>query len=127
MNTIAEHIADFLKKYPPFDNLTFQELSEIATSIRVMNIEKHKTLFQINDVLHDSFYVVASGVINLSVIADAEETLLNKCIEGDVFGLRPFFAKNSLTTPSFCLGSALQVEYTKTPPGSKDRKPFSSN
>jgi len=95
MNTIAEHIADFLKKYPPFDNLTFQELSEIATSIRVMNIEKHKTLFQINDVLHDSFYVVASGVINLSVIADAEETLLNKCTEGDVFGLRPFFAKNN--------------------------------
>lgn len=95
MNTIAEHIADFLKKYSPFDNLTFEELSEIATSIRVVNIEKHKTLFQINDLLHDSFYVVVSGVINLSVIADAEETLLNKCIEGDVFGLRPFFAKNN--------------------------------
>jgi CBS domain-containing protein len=95
MNTIAEHIADFLKVYPPFDNLTFQELSEIATSIRVVNLEKHKTLFQINDVLHDSFYVVASGVINLSVISDAEETLLNKCHEGDIFGLRPFFAKNN--------------------------------
>jgi CBS domain-containing protein len=95
MNTIAEHIADFLKKYPPFDNLTFQELSEIATNIRVINLEKHKVLFQINDVLHDSFYVVASGVVNLSVIADAEETLLNKCYEGDIFGLRPFFAKNN--------------------------------
>lgn len=95
MNTIAEHIADFLKKYPPFDNLTFQELSEIATSIRVLNLEKHKVLFQINDVLHDCFYVVASGVINLSVIADAEEALLNKCYAGDIFGLRPFFAKNN--------------------------------
>jgi CBS domain-containing protein len=95
MNSIAEHIADFLKQYPPFDNLTFQELSEIASSIRVLNIEKHKTLFKINDTLHDTFYVVASGVINLSVIADAEETLLNKCIVGDVFGLRPFFAKNN--------------------------------
>ena len=81
MNTIAEHIADFLKKYPPFDNLNFQELSEIATSIRVINLEKHKVLFKINDVLHDSFYVVASGVINLSVIADAEESLLNKCFD----------------------------------------------
>jgi len=39
--------------------------------------------------------MVASGVINLSVISDAEETLLNKCVEGDVFGLRPFFAKNN--------------------------------
>ncbi|TDD94883.1 DUF294 nucleotidyltransferase-like domain-containing protein [Flavobacterium cellulosilyticum] len=95
MNTIAEHIADFLKKYPPFDNLSFQELSEIATSIRVINLEKHKLLFHINDILHDSFYVVASGVINLTVIADAEETLINKCVEGDVFGLRPFFAKNN--------------------------------
>ncbi len=95
MNTIAEHIADFLKQYPPFDNLSFEELSEIATSIRVINLEKHKTLFQINDALHDCFYVVASGVVNLSVIADAEETLLNKCMEGDIFGLRPFFAKNN--------------------------------
>lgn len=95
MNTIAEHIADFLKEYSPFNHLTFEELSKIATSIRVVNLEKHKTLFQINDVLHDSFYVVASGVINLSVIADAEETLLNKCNEGDIFGLRPFFAKNN--------------------------------
>ena len=95
MNTIAEHIADFLKEYSPFNHLTFEELSEIATSIRVVNLEKHKTLFQINDILHDSFYVVASGVINLSVIADAEETLLNKCNEGDIFGLRPFFAKNN--------------------------------
>ena len=95
MNTIAEHIADFLKQYPPFEHLTFQELSEIATNIRVVNLEKHKVLFQINDVLHDSFYVVASGIINLSVIADAEETLLNKCVAGDVFGLRPFFAKNN--------------------------------
>jgi CBS domain-containing protein len=95
MNTIAEHIADFLKEHAPFDNLTFQELSEIATNIRVVNLEKHKTLFQINDVLHDCFYVVASGTVNLSVIADAEETLLNKCHIGDVFGLRPFFAKNN--------------------------------
>jgi CBS domain-containing protein len=95
MNTIAEHIADFLKEYPPFNHLTFQELSEIATSIRVVNLEKHKTLFQVNDILHDSFYVVASGVINLSIISDAEETLLNKCHDGDIFGLRPFFAKNN--------------------------------
>ncbi|MBF4472030.1 DUF294 nucleotidyltransferase-like domain-containing protein [Flavobacterium sp. HJJ] len=95
MNTIAENIADFLKEYPPFDNLTFQELSVIATNIRVLNLEKNETLFQINDKLHDCFYVVASGTIHLSVIADAEETLLNKCHVGDVFGLRPFFAKNN--------------------------------
>ncbi|MDP5198870.1 DUF294 nucleotidyltransferase-like domain-containing protein [Flavobacterium sp. DG2-3] len=95
MNTVAEHIADFLKEYKPFDNLTFQELSDIATNIRVINLEKHAVLFQNNDPLHENFYVVASGVINLTTIADAEETILNKCHEGDIFGLRPFFAKNN--------------------------------
>jgi CBS domain-containing protein len=95
MNTIAEHIADFLKEYPPFSNLSFQELSHIATNIRVLNLEKNAVLFQNNDLLHDSFYVVASGTINLTTVADAEETIINKCHEGDIFGLRPFFAKNN--------------------------------
>ncbi|HEX8268427.1 MAG TPA: DUF294 nucleotidyltransferase-like domain-containing protein, partial [Flavobacterium sp.] len=94
-NSIAERIADFLKNYRPFDTLSHESLISIATDIRVVNIEKHKTLFQVDDQLHDSFYVVASGVINLSVISDAEETLLNKCLAGDIFGLRPFFAKNN--------------------------------
>jgi CBS domain-containing protein len=94
MNAIANRIADFLKEHQPFSNLTFDELAEIASSIRVLNLEKNKILFQINDSLHDCFYVVASGVVNLSVVSDAEETLLNKCVEGEIFGLRPFFAKN---------------------------------
>ena len=95
MNTIAEYIADFLKEYPPFNYLTFKKLSIIATSILVKKKKKNKVLFQVNDLLHESFYVVSSGVVNLSVIVDAEETLLNKCTEGDIFGLRPFFAKNN--------------------------------
>jgi len=95
MNTIANHIADFLKEFAPFNHLTFQELTDIATNIRVINLEINKTLFQINEPLHDCFYVVASGLVNLSVISDAEDTILNKCHEGAIFGLRPFFAKNS--------------------------------
>ena len=94
-NSVARNIANFLKEFSPFSYLSHEELIQVTTSIGVINLDKHKTLFQINDKLHDSFYVVAYGVINLFVIADAEETLLNKCYPGDVFGLRPFFAKNN--------------------------------
>lgn len=94
-NAISQRVADFLKEYDPFNFLPYDDLIEIANTIRVINLEKHKSLFQINDTLHDSFYVVASGVIHLTVISDAEETLLNKCYSGDIFGLRPFFAKNN--------------------------------
>ena len=94
-NSIAERVALFLKEFEPFNYLSLDDLVKIANSIRVINLEKQKSLFQINDILHDSFYVVASGVIHLTVISDAEETLLNKCYSGDIFGLRPFFAKNN--------------------------------
>ncbi len=94
-NPIAERIVDFLKNYPPFNSLNYQELLHIATEISVLYLEKNKILFQIGDVCHDSFYVVASGAIGLSVTSDAEETLIDKCDEGDILGLRPFFAKNN--------------------------------
>lgn len=94
-NSIAVKIANFLKEYSPFNYLSQDELIQVSLNIGVINLDKHKVLFKIDDRLHDSFYVVASGVITLSVIADAEETLLNKCTVGDVFGLRPFFAKNN--------------------------------
>lgn len=94
-NSIAERIADFLKDFPPFNKLSYDDLLRIASDIRVVTLDKSQTLFKINDTLHDSFYVVGSGVVNLTVIADAEENLLNKCIPGDIFGLRPFFARNN--------------------------------
>ncbi|WP_264509783.1 DUF294 nucleotidyltransferase-like domain-containing protein [Flavobacterium sp. N1719] len=94
-NAIAQRIADFLKDYEPFNFLAYDDLVKIAMTVRVHNLDKNKTLFQINDALHDSFYVVASGIINLMVVSDADEMLLNKCHSGDIFGLRPFFAKNN--------------------------------
>ena len=94
-NTIADRIADFLLKYPPFNHLSFDELSEIALSIKVIALEKNQNLFQIGDLLHDSFYIVSSGAVHLTMVSDAEETVLNKCVEGDIFGLRPFFAQNN--------------------------------
>lgn len=94
-DSISENVANFLKDFKPFNFLSFEELKVIAKKIRVHHLPKNKTLFQINDNLHDAFYVVHSGVVHLTVIADADETLLNKCYVGDVFGLRPFFAKNN--------------------------------
>lgn len=94
-DSISETVANFLKDFKPFSFLNFEELKVIAKKIRVIHLNKNESLFKINDSLHDYFYVVNSGVVHLSVISDAEETLLNKCYIGDVFGLRPFFAKNN--------------------------------
>lgn len=94
-NTIAEGVAEFLKHYPPFISLKYNDLLHLATETQAIYLEKNKALFQVNDVCHNVFYVVKEGIIGLTVTSDAEETLVDKCEEGVIIGLRPFFAKDN--------------------------------
>ena len=94
-NPIAERITDFLKHYPPFSSISYESLLEIAKTCQVLYLEKNQILFKINDATHAFFYVVASGAVGLSVTSDADDVLIDKCDEGDILGLRPFFAKNN--------------------------------
>ncbi|NBL65202.1 CBS domain-containing protein [Flavobacterium sp. NST-5] len=94
-NHIATKIADFLSNYSPFNYLTYSELLQLATHVKVLYLEKNKILFQINEPCHADFYVVESGAIGLSITSDAEDTLIDKCDEGDSIGIRPFYAKNN--------------------------------
>lgn len=94
-NSIAERITDFIIKYPPFSFLTYEDVLKIAIEIKVIYLEKNQTLFKINDTPHDCFYIVKDGAVGLLVTSDMEESLIDKCDEGDVLGLRPFFAKNN--------------------------------
>ena len=94
-NSIAENIATFLKQYEPFNFIEYTDLKAIVLNSNILTLQKGKTLFKINDQLHDSFYIVYSGVIHLTKVLDAEEVLHSKCYSGNLFGLRPFFAKNN--------------------------------
>lgn len=94
-NTFAENIVAFLKQYEPFKTVEYIDLLQIASDSEIIYLEKNKRLFKVNDELHANFYIVNSGVIHLTKIIDAQETLISKCYLGSIFGLRPFFAKNN--------------------------------
>lgn len=94
-NPIAYRIAEFLKNYHPFSELKFENILFVAQHCSVLHLEKNETLFKIHDTIHDSFYVVASGAVGLSVTSDTDDVLIDKCDEGDIIGLRPFFAKDN--------------------------------
>ncbi|MBU2940382.1 CBS domain-containing protein [Lacinutrix sp. C3R15] len=89
-NTIAERILDFLKGFPPFDALTYEQLLSIATQVQVMYVEKDSFIFKQNEDLHDSFYVVKDGGIGIY----RENILVDQCDEGDIFGLRALIRKD---------------------------------
>lgn len=99
-NTFAENIVDFLKLYEPFKTVAYDDLLDIASQSEIIYLEKSKRLFKINDELHQNFYIVNSGIIHLTKIIDAQETLISKCYVGSIFGLRPFFAKNNYSLNS---------------------------
>jgi len=94
-NPIAERITDFLKKYHPFSRIPYETLLHVAENSNVIYLEKNDVIFKINDAIHNAFYVVASGAIGLSITSDTDEILIDKCDEGDILGLRPFFAKDN--------------------------------
>jgi CBS domain-containing protein len=94
-NSIAERIADFLQKHPPFCNLSLLDLIGISKESQVLHLEKKQVLFNVNDEPHSFFYVVKDGAVALSVLYDEVPLLIDECDEGDILGLRPFFAKDA--------------------------------
>jgi CBS domain-containing protein len=94
-NSIAERIADFLQKHPPFCNLSLLDLIAISKESQVLHLEKKQVLFNVNDEPHSFFYIVKDGAVALSVLYDEVPLLIDECDEGDILGLRPFFAKDA--------------------------------
>ena len=94
-NTIASRIADFLKDYPPFKFLKKDQLLAISGQVKVLYLEKGKMFFSEGEKGHLHFYVVNKGAVSLERKNQGELETIDKCDEGDIFGLRPLFAKEN--------------------------------
>ncbi|TCP22653.1 CBS domain-containing protein [Tenacibaculum skagerrakense] len=89
-NTIAQRILDFLKDFPPFDLLSHEELLSISSQVKVLYFEKNDFVFEEKEEVHDFFYVVKDGAIGIY----KDSQLVDKCDEGDIFGLRAVVRKD---------------------------------
>ena len=92
-NTIAERVADFLKRYPPFQFLAADSLLQIAAQVEVLYFEKDKSIFKEKDTNHSMFYVVKDGAVRVFRTVDNQPKIADICDEGDIFGLRPLITK----------------------------------
>ncbi len=89
-NTISERVADFLGKFPPFNEMHSNDLQKLSEDISIVYKEKGSLVFQENESPHSWFYVVQKGAIDLRRSSTNE--ILDICDEGDIFGLRPLIA-----------------------------------
>lgn len=97
-NTIAERIADFIKNFPPFEQLSKEDLYAIAQVVTITYLEKDKMVYAVGDALHDKFYIIHKGAIALTKEINGKLETIDRFDEGDVFGLRPLFAKENYAT-----------------------------
>ncbi|WP_298883459.1 DUF294 nucleotidyltransferase-like domain-containing protein [uncultured Polaribacter sp.] len=93
MNTIAKRIFDFLKNFPPFSMLSAEQLLSVCKEIDVIYLEKDTNLFITEKPIENKFYVVKDGAIGL--FEENTDALVDKCDEGDIFGLRALMRKDN--------------------------------
>ena len=96
-NSIAERVYDFIKKFPPFDFLSHEKLKIISEEIKIIYLEKGKTIFYENGAYHDHFYMVRNGAVGLYRKKGDQNEMVDVCDGGDVFGLRALIAQENYT------------------------------
>ncbi len=116
-NTIADRVADFLKRFPPFHLLSVDQLRHISTEVKILYVERSTVIYAQNDGLHKQFYVINKGAVSLKKeIAGVMQTI-DKFDEGDLFGLRPIFAKENYditaNADEECILYAIPIEIFK--------------
>lgn len=94
-NTIAERITDFIKMFPPFDNLPYNDLYQLSEHTKVLYLDKDETLYSQGKQPKEHFFIVNQGAIRI-YRQDGEKTIeVEMCDEGDVLGLRPLIVKEN--------------------------------
>ncbi|KIA86347.1 DUF294 nucleotidyltransferase-like domain-containing protein [Flavobacterium sp. AED] len=92
-NTISHRVADFLKNFPPFNFLHQKDIETLSEQISIIYKEKDSLVFAENEETHNCFYVVHKGAVTLR--NSQENDVLDRCDEGDIFGLRPLIANEN--------------------------------
>lgn len=89
-NTISVRVADFLKNYPPFNEIKLADLDRLSQEVRIIYKVKDAVIFTEDEKAHEFFYVVHKGAVAL--LKKPNGDMVDLCDEGDIFGLRPLMA-----------------------------------
>jgi CBS domain-containing protein len=84
---IAHRVADFLRRYPPFQYLTEEELLGMVAGGRVLFHEDEEVVFEQGQSRKPYIYVIQQGVVRLVEVNEGGESLRDVRGEGDLLGV----------------------------------------
>jgi len=86
--SIAQRMADFLQRYPPFEFLSEEELVELASAGRVKFHENEEIIFTEGQPRTQFVYVINQGRVRIVEEAGSEERLIDYRGVGDLVGFQ---------------------------------------
>ncbi len=90
--TMTEPVAQFLRRFPPFNRIDEATIADLAGHIRIRYVEQGELIFAQGAEPPDAFYVVNKGLVALHRGDTAAGELLDLCDDGDLFGVRALLA-----------------------------------
>ena len=106
----VKELNDFLKQYPPCDELSESALSNFATNLKLAYYKKDTVLFHIGDT-NKTLYQIRSGAVRL---LDQEKNLVSKLAEGKYFGYLSVLAGTPVQLQAVCEEDCLLIECVDT-------------
>ena len=95
-NQVTYRVYDYLKEIEPFSYLDKEALLRVAGRVEVRYQPPDTVVFRPGEPPRDRFFVVKEGVIELfSEGVEGSELLVERCGEGDIFGIRPLLAEDT--------------------------------
>ncbi len=89
-------IQDFIRQYPPFDQLPEEALIEITQSIEISYFRADSTIVEANDKISE-LYMIRSGVVE---VYRRNGALYNRLDQGKLFGQMGLLTNNKVRFPS---------------------------
>lgn len=92
--SIILRVKRFLGSLLPFQYFSESDLAQMARQVQVSVVKDGQVVFNQGQLPGDYFYIVKKGAVEIIDLADDLRILVDKCGEGDMFGIRPILAKS---------------------------------
>jgi CBS domain-containing protein len=90
--TLIREVTQFLHTYPPFNQISQTDLEALASEVKLQYFEAGEYIFHQDNLPYSYFFIVKKGNIHIIQELDNKIDLVDKCDEGDVFGVRALLA-----------------------------------
>ncbi|WP_076536445.1 DUF294 nucleotidyltransferase-like domain-containing protein [Shewanella sp. UCD-KL21] len=96
-------IRNFIRQYPPFDQLPEEALIEVSQSVEISYSRANSMIIDFNDKIHD-LYMIRSGVVE---VYRRSGELYNRLDQGGLFGQMGLLTNNKVRLPAKSLKDSL--------------------